>query len=67
MCLEFKIEIDEGNFKEDVLKILKEIRSDWDKTEVNFKVNSLQAAYLGYINNSPLMNPQDQDQNIMNK
>jgi len=53
MCLEFKIEIDEVNFKEDVLKILKEIRSDWDETEVNFKVYSMQAAYLGYINNSP--------------
>lgn len=41
MYFEFKIEIDEGNFKEGVLKILKEIRSDWDEKEVNFKVNSI--------------------------
>ena len=39
MNLEFKIKIDENSFEEGILKILREIRSDWDEKAVNFKVS----------------------------
>jgi hypothetical protein len=35
----FDIKIDDNDFEEDILKILSEIRNEWDKKEINFKVS----------------------------
>ncbi|XP_070507855.1 ethanolamine kinase 1-like [Chironomus tepperi] len=40
MNLELKLEIDEKNFEEGILNILKTIRSNWDERDINFKVFS---------------------------
>lgn len=41
MSLEFKIEIDQIKFEDGILKILKNIRPNWDEKEVNFKVGKM--------------------------